>query len=517
MAIAPRLRVRATLIAAALAVLGPLAQPAEAATTFTFRGRGWGHGVGMSQWGARGLAERGWSAERILRHYYRGTRIESLSTPSGIRVGLLQERNEIKLTGNGRFDLHDRNGRLRASGRKDQVWRIKPDGPDHLDVYDHQGALKFSSAVPVTVRYEQYGTLLKLPATGYEYKRGRIDLDVNRSTGKSRAILLIAFEQYLYGLAEMPSSWHSSALSVQAIAARSYALEKVLTLGQNRSVCNCAVYASTADQAYAGVRPEVSRWTAAVDRTKGLVMTYQGKPIKAFYSSSSGGFTENNEYVWGGKALPYLRGVCDPGDSVGGANPHSNWTVTLDGAELDRRVREAGHVIGEVQKVEVRKPRGASGRITPVLDQDRGGVRFRGSLGNVILSGASFRSLIGAKSTLVHHHIKGAIRGRWEALLCRPGLPTRGEFTWRDLDGRARGSAQNFTDGRLFRNASGNVVFWTRGAILERYDDLRAKGVDLRLPISDEYAISGGRRSDFERGYITWNSSSGKTSVHMNR
>lgn len=485
--------------------------------TFTFRGRGWGHGVGMSQWGARGLAERGWTGQRILTHFYRGTGVEQRSGPKEIRVGLLQEQTEIRLTADGRFDLHDRTGAVKASGKEGETWRLTPVGTDRIDAYGPDGKRRFSSASPVTARFEQHGTLLELPATRNKFKRGRIDFDINGSTAKMRAILVVPFEQYLYGVSEMPSSWPWSALIAQAVAARTYALERIETLGQNRTVCNCAVYASTADQVYAGARAEAPRWLDAVNRSRGTVVTYKGRPIKAFYSSSSGGFTENNENVWTGQALPYLRSVCDPGDYAGGANPHSNWTVIIDGEELGRRLQDAGYLIGEAQKFEARPPRGVSGRLTGVIDRDRGGVRITGSLGLARLSGATFRSILGAKSTLMHYHIGGPIRARWDGLGCGPGIPKANEFTWRNLDGEVRGSAQNFTNGRLFFNSSTKKVYWTKGAILARYDDLRSRGVDLGLPISDEYAVSSGRRSDFERGYITWNSSNGKTSAHVNR
>lgn len=512
---APRVG-RVLLVCLAALLAAAFAQPATAADrTFVFRGRGWGHAVGMSQWGARGLAEAGWSEDRILTRYYKGTQVQGFATPSDIRVGLLQERSEITVSGDGRFDFFDNSGTPRASGASGQLWRLRPNGEERLDVIDHKGKRRFTSQVPVTLRYRTHWTRVKLPQTGYEYTRGRMDFDVNRSTGKARAILIIRFEQYLYGIAEMPSSWHAAALRAQAIAARTYALEKVRSLGQNRNVCNCAVYASTADQAYAGVRSETAAWRAAVDARRGTVVTYSGKPIKALYSSASGGFTENNEYVWGGSPLPYLRGRCDPRESFGDANPHNNWTITIDGAELDKRVRDAGHVIGEVQRVRVRSPRGVSGRITPITSSG-GGVSIEGTVGEVTMSGSAFRSMLGAKSTLFHYHINGPIRAKWERLSCGPSLPTTSERTWRNLNGTNRGTAQDFKKGRLFRNGTSNAVYWVRYPILDRYDELRAGGKDLGLPTSDEYIVGDGdRRSDFERGRIRYDPKSGRIAVRF--
>ena len=510
-----RAHVLTFVLALAAAILAGAAAPASAATQFTIEGRGWGHGVGMSQWGAKGLAEKGLTGNKILFWYYRGTALTKVTTPPAIRVGLLQEQDHIDVTGNGRFDIYDQKGTLRAAGASGQTWRVRPvaSGTNQLAVYNPNGVLSFTSAAPVTIRYENRGTLLKLPQTGWQYKHGRIDLDVNTPTGKERAILIVPFEQYLYGLGEMPASWAVEALKAQAIAGRTYALDKINRLGQNRAVCNCAVYASTADQVYDGTAQEVPRWVSAVDYTRSQVVTYNGKPIQAYYASSSGGFTENNENVFGGTALPYLRGTCDPGDYDGGSNPHANWSVSLSEPTVRQKLAGGGYSIGTIQQLQVLAPRGVSGRVLNVVDSTHGGMLVRGSSGSARINGSRFSALLGLQSTLLSRIISGDIRLRYDGLNCAPGLAAGDEFTWNDLSGSTRGTAQNFALGRLFRNASTHKVFWTKGAILARYDALRQQGTDLGLPVSDEFGITGGRRSNFERGYITWNASNGQTSV----
>lgn len=487
--------------------------PARAATTFTIEGRGWGHGVGMSQWGAKGLADKGWTGKQILQHFYQGTAITKLPTPAEIRVGLIQEQAYIDVTGNGRFDFHDNKGALRAYGQSGQTWRVQPTpaGSTQLGVYDPSGKLVFTSGVPITLDYESRATLVKLPKLGYQYRHGRIDFDVNVSSGKERAILILPFEQYLYGLGEMPSSWHMEALKAQAIAGRTYALEKITRLGQSRPVCNCAMYSTTVDQAYVGSSAEVSRWVNAVNSTKSQASTYNGKAIQAYYSSSDGGYNENNENVFGGDPLPYLRGACDPGDYAGGSNPNANWSVSMDGTQMGQRLAGGGYSIGTVQSLTVVPPRGVSGRVLKVIDSGHGGMRVTGSSGTARVPGTRFQWLLGLKSTLLNRIIKGDIRLRYDDLNCGPGLASNDEYTWKDLSGVVRGSAQDFAGGRLFRNASTSKVFWTRGPILARYDDLRRHGNDLGLPVGDEFAVSGGRRSNFERGNITLNSSTGNT------
>jgi len=497
-----------------VAAVGSAAAPARAGgTSFTFRGRGWGHGIGMSQWGAKGFADMGYAASWILAWFYQKTSLGKLPNPTNIRVGLLQEQNQVTVTGQGPFEFYDAHGVLRANAANGQTWNVKPSGTQ-VSVFKPDGSLSFVSAPPVTVRWETHGTLLQLPQTGHLYKHGYINVDVNGSTGKVRAVLTVPFEQYLYGLGEMPASWPFEALKVQAIAARTYALEKITRLGQNRAVCNCGVYASTADQAYVGASQEVTNWVNAVNNTKSLEVLYGGKAIQAFYSASDGGMAENNENVFGGDPLPYLRARCDPGDFDKGANPNANWAVTYDGDQLAQRFQAGGFNVGRVSSVAFPAPRAISGRLMKVIDATHGGATATGASGSARMHGYQFQSLLSLKSTLVLHNITGSIRLRYDVLNCTPGTPSSEPYQWHDLNGTLRGAAQDFVGGRLFVSAQTKKVFWVKPAILAKYDDLRRHGTDFGLPTSDEYAISGGRRSDFERGYITLNTSTGLTTAH---
>ena len=476
--------------------------PSARAQTFAFYGRGWGHGLGLAQWGARGLAEKGLTASQIIKRYYTGVEVQTKTLPSEIRVGLLQERNEVYVEGDGPIGLYDSSGTKKASGKAGERWTIRPNGSKLEVVGPSSSAPKFTSGVPVTVRYEATGAEITLPQTGKSYKHGRLDVDINPETGKTRAIMILPFEQYLYGLGEMPSSWHHEALEAQVIAARTYALEKISRLGQKRTVCNCAVYASTVDQVYAGVDHEVPRWVAAVDGTKGLVATYGGKPIQAYYSSSSGGHTENNENVFGGSPLPYLRGVCDTGDYFGGSNPHANWKVSYDADEVQERLRDAGHNVGTIRKISYVPPRGVSGRVLAVKDATHGGVLVDGTLKDARLSGSTWRQILELKSNLLAPNVGGGIRLRYDALSCKPGLATGAEGTWKDADGAALGRQQNFTNGRLIYSSVAKKVFYVQKAFLERYDAARTANSDIGLPTADGTSISGGKLATFQKGNI---------------
>ena len=176
-------------------------------------------------------------------------------------------------------------------------------------------------------------------------------------------------QKYLYGLGEVPSSWPAAALKAQAIAGRTYALSKVERSGQHRYPCDCAVYDSTLDQAYIGDSKRSGSgaywddWKGAVDSTNDQIVKHQGDTIQALYSSSSGGHTENNENVWGGSPIPYLRGVTDKPDRAGGDNPNFKWKVTMSYASFSSKL-SAAYGTGAVTDFDLIKPFGVSGRVT---------------------------------------------------------------------------------------------------------------------------------------------------------
>src|SRR5207244_11856832 len=129
------------------------------------------------------------------------------------------------------------------------------------------------------------------------------------------------------------------------------------------------VYASTADQVYDGWDKEAgvdgARWRAAVRRTRREVVTYRGALIQAYFSSSSGGHTESNANVWGGAPLPYLHGVCDPGD-FSAAHSNRAWTASMTASTIAVRIHAAtGRGIGSVRRF-TDGARSRSGRIPAI-------------------------------------------------------------------------------------------------------------------------------------------------------
>lgn len=388
---------------------GLAAPPARAsAISFVFTGGGWGHGVGMSQYGAKGQADAGGKFQQILIHYYQGASVAPAGVPGSIRVGVLWDQTEIRVTSDGAFEFHTAaGGGVVATAAAGEVWRVSPDPSGNFVLTRPDGSVATTQpggTNALFVDFAAHGTLLRLPQTGFRYKYGVFELNTYSIPAGWRVRGIVAgitMQQYLYGLGEVPSSWPAEALKAQAVAGRTYAAEKIGREGANRPTCNCGVYASTADQAYVGFEKEAASyggaWRAAVDATAGLAVLYSGALIGAFYSSSSGGHTENNENVWGGSPRPYLRGVPDPWDAV---SPYFTWTVTFSVEDLQARLNAAfGDSVGALYDLQTLSPYGVSGRVLRPTSGG-GGVRITGSGGAVTVSGDQIRSALGLRSTL---------------------------------------------------------------------------------------------------------------------
>jgi stage II sporulation protein D len=432
-------RVRMTAAAAALAVgltlvPGPAAPAAAAAPeTFTIHGAGWGHGIGMSQYGAHGMGLRGFAASRILAFYYGGARAGSVPLPSTIRVGMLQANRDPAAGGRLRRVLvagapvpgAGGSGRIRVSGTAPSgrivwrtlagrtTWSVRPESGG-MSVFDLARRRVFGptkAGTGVIVRYQTTAppSLLRLPQTGHQLRWGRLDVSLVRDDQgvlRPRAVAVIPFNLYLRGLAEMPGTFAYAALRAQAIAARSYALVAVQNRGQRWGRgswvgCDCAVYSTVRDQAYAGYAEEVGyggrRWVTAVRRTGRWVVRWGGRTVQAFYSSSSGGYTSSNAQ-WGSTPLPWFPARSDPYDRGGGAhpNPNSSWTVTVSAASLGKRVG-----VGKAISVHEVKPRSWGYRVSTIAVT---GVTSAGRLRTVTLTGSEFRAALRLKSTKFHVH-----------------------------------------------------------------------------------------------------------------
>lgn len=386
--------------AAALVLVGSRAAGAQSNGGLTdpvvFVGGGWGHGAGMSQYGAYGRAAAGQSAAQILAAYYPNTSLQTVTPSADVRIRLAQTTGEttfrppvgfaqaVVLDGTA---IGSVTGTLDGSGlvrvRRGSVAPITVEGPGL--VCPPGGCQGSDLVLPLTLDQP-----VTASATGDGYHRGRIHVLPDNG-----ALLVLVdgltMDEYLYGLAEMPSSWPAAALQAQAIAGRTYAQNRINT--RRASGTNFDVYASTADQAYRGYSKEReavygARWVAAVDATSGQMVLYLGQPIIAFYSSSNGGHSESSGYVFS-EDLPYLAVAPDPFDAHN--NPNASWQRSYSVADLSRWLAARSDTdVGTLRAIRIDPPFGASGRV------DRAQVTLVGSARTATVTGARFRTVVNA-------------------------------------------------------------------------------------------------------------------------
>jgi stage II sporulation protein D len=304
-------------LALPVVILVALASAAGAAASpvFVLKGHGWGHGVGLSQYGALGRAGDGQDYKQILGFYYDGTNVGQ-TTQSKIRVLLVSGQASVTLESSEDFKVGDKT-LARFTG-----WKVEPTSDGKVRVV---GKGKFDS--PATAK----------PGDGFLRINGlryRGDLKIHNRGGTLAVVNDVGLQSYLYSVVprEMPSSWPLEALKAQAVAARGYAVRAARASWFD-------IYDNTDDQVYGGLdygSGEDPGSTAAVKATAGEVLKYGGEVISAYFSSSNGGRTAASVDTWGGP-LPYLISQQDPFD-LNGSNPNRNWTVVLSPGALQNRL-----------------------------------------------------------------------------------------------------------------------------------------------------------------------------------
>ena len=357
------LRAAATAAAAALVVLAPAAAEAR----WLIKGAGFGHGIGMSQYGAYGFAKQGTGYRAILKHYYSGTEIGAAAAETQ-RVLLQPYRPTVRFS-----------GASSACGRslvEKKTYSAKPKGSKVI-LRNNSGARLANCG---KVMSATGGASVNLIGKGAY--RGAIEARSSSVPGKLNAINAVEIEDYIRGVIaeESPSSWPLDALQAQAVAARSYALSA--GVGGN----GFDHYDDTRSQAYGGVAAETARTNQAAATTAGEVVTYKGTVAQTYFFSTSGGHTENNEFSFlGATPLPYLRGVPDPYDE---ASPYHRWTRKLSNGQMQAEL--GGMVRGKLKRIVITK-RGASPRIVKA--------NLVGSGGTTKVSGPDLRSTLGLPDT----------------------------------------------------------------------------------------------------------------------
>jgi len=332
---------RLTVLFALSAALLTAAVPAGAATKFTLIGHGWGHGIGLSQWGAYGYASHGWTYRQILAHYYTGTAIGQSPTGFVERVAMMNARTTVHFGASAAMQVvaeGDGSTMNLPAGSYRIEAGVTP-GYERI-LRTSNGTIVLSGlAAPVRIVPGTAPLLLVEPSyRGFANAHWHGQLRFLLSSGNVRPVNLVGLDNYARGIVpcEESPSWPIESLKAQAVAARSYAYR---TRNTDQSLGAVDATAGTADQTYCPIEREGASSSSAVAATSREIVTYQGSVAATFYSASSGGRTSTMQVSWGSSfGYPYLVGVSDRYDAAGGANPNHTWKPIAYGPiELARK------------------------------------------------------------------------------------------------------------------------------------------------------------------------------------
>ncbi|MEJ7817287.1 MAG: SpoIID/LytB domain-containing protein [Thermoleophilaceae bacterium] len=358
----------------ALLLLLAVPAAAQAVSTVVVRGAGFGHGIGMSQYGAYGFAQKGSTYRQILNHYYAGTKLTSAPTRP-VRVILQASDPYVRFRG----------ATAASGGRRLNpavTYVAKPAGGGQVTL---SGKGKKVGTVASPLRVERPGQALRLMGRAINglssgVYRGALELRAGTAGGVT-AVNSLPIDDYIQGViaAEMPSAWHIEALRAQAVAARSYALATSKTNGGIFDQ-----YPDTRSQVYRGVAAETPRSSAAARDTSRQILTFGGAPAVTYFFSTSGGKTENVENSFArSQPKPWLKSIEDPYDGI---SPKHRWRLRFSQRSIGSRLG----VPGRYRKIRVIK-RGTSPRIVRA--------RVYGTRGTKILTGPKIRARLGLFDT----------------------------------------------------------------------------------------------------------------------
>ncbi len=337
-----------------------------------------------------------------------------------IRVGLAEKLKQFYIKPGGRFGVSGSDGKVLFESESIQILRIVSGGRN-VEIYSEDGEELLKLPGPVSIKCSSPDSAILVfnvqhssgySSAGQEDRSYRGGISVLNSPAEGITVInTLPLEEYLYSVvpSEMPSYWPEEALCAQAIAARSYTLAHMGRFGKK----GFDVSGSVSSAFYRGLTGENEKTTKAVEKTRGLVLRYEGKYLSAFYSANSAGRTESAESVWGGTSP--LIGVTDP-QLVFESEPPApyelarwilsepqtyssvpeysfrssyRWRLIVPREEIEERT---GGSIGDIISITTRG-RGMSGRVEEVL--------IKGTSGEKVIRGDSIRrSLGGLRSNL---------------------------------------------------------------------------------------------------------------------
>ena len=320
----------ALLIAALISSSAP-AQAIEIPPTFEFTGSGYGHGVGMSQIGARSRALTGESATAILNYFYKDVQVVPFVDTHTIRVNIAHLVKSIAFTTHtpgARIDVYE--GDI---GNSTEFLPISSFATKKKATFT---IATLSKSKALTLRWVGENPIITMTqgSVSTKYKYGYITIKVVKGAMEVTNTLALR-DEYLWGISEVPSSWPAAMLEAQAIASRSYALSKLSVI---RPSCDCQVYSHITDQNFVGYSKESEPrfgifWKDAVSRTiidtsTSLVVLSNGKPAQTYFFSSSGGATQTTRDAWG-EATAFTQSVPDTASVDVKLNPRfASWKAS---------------------------------------------------------------------------------------------------------------------------------------------------------------------------------------------
>lgn len=467
------------------------AMTASAGVTFT--GHGYGHGRGMGQYGAYGYARSGWSYQQILAHYYGKTVLTQVGNPL-MTVRLVNEDNRSVdvFSDRGMFA----GGLWIAAGDAAHI-TAKPGGGATVAVTAGCGGRTYwvretagtRADPPVDGVNRDRAENLRLCSTGARYRGSLVSVNDNNAL---RTVSALSMEEYLRGVVpqESPASWAdqggAAALSAQAVAARSYSLSEARY-----------AYAKTCDtqscQVYGGSGGEDRRSDAAIAASSGVVLTRDGRAVRAEYSSSTGGHTAGGTFP----------AVVDDGDTV---SPYHGWSTTVSAGDIG-----AAFGVGELIAVQVTARNG--------LGADGGRavqVTISGTRRTVTVSGTAVQAALGLRSDWFStgFAVYGAIGAHYTELGGAGGF--LGAASTDEL-GTPNGKAR-------YNHFQGGSIYWSpptgahevHGAIRQLWSKLGWEAGLLGLPVTDETRTPNGRGAynHFQYGSVYWSPPTGAHEVH---